>query len=152
MPRAFAAMGALACLAMLGACAGVPEYRPAVDMTGHTQAQYDFDLEVCREDAAQIDILRGAAIGAIAGTAIGAGAGTFLGDTGVGAVTGLAGGALAGGAAGSLYGKAETARSGSDPDAPFIRSCMAQRGYVLLDPAAPDRETGQRAEDNAASR
>src|SRR5579875_965098 len=141
MPRAFAAVGALACIAMLGACAGVPEYRPAVDMTGHTQAQYDFDLEVCREDAAQIDILRGAAIGAIAGTA-----------TGAGAVTGLAGGALAGGAAGSLYGKAETARSGSDPDAPFIRSCMAQRGYVLLDPAAPDRETGQRAEDNAASR
>lgn len=122
--------------ALLGvaACTTIPEYQPVVDMTGHTKTQYDYDLTLCRENAKQIDILAGGAIGIIAGTALGAGIGAAAGDAGFGAATGAAGGVLGGAAAGSLYGTGKTAATGVDPHTGFVRKCLKERGYTLLDP------------------
>jgi uncharacterized protein YcfJ len=124
-----------AALTGLAACARYHEYQPKVDMTGHTQAQYDYDLLLCRENARELDVLKGAPIGVIAGTALGAGAGALAGDAGMGAATGAPAGAIAGAAAGSLYGQVETVRTGVDPHAVEIRQCLEQRGYKILDPA-----------------
>lgn len=121
-------------LAGLAACTTYPQYEPKVDMAGHTQRDYDYDLEVCRENAKQLDMLKGVGIGAIAGTLMGAGIGSLTGDAAVGAATGAAGGALTGAAAGSLYEPGKTALTGTDPHAAEIRQCLQQRGYTLLEP------------------
>ena len=124
----------------LAACAFPPEYKPVVDMTGHTQAQYDYDLTLCRENAKQLYILPGVAIGVVAGAATGAGVGAVTSDAGSGAATGVGIGAVSGGAAGSLYPTAKTATTGVDPLAGQIRQCLEQHGYTLLDPS-PVAET-----------
>lgn len=121
-------------LAGVAACTTYPQYQPKVDMAGHTARDYEYDLDVCRENARQLDILKGVGIGVIAGTLMGAGIGSVTGDAGIGAATGVAGGTLAGAAAGSLYEPGKTALVGTDPHAAEIRQCLQERGYTVLEP------------------
>ena len=121
----------------LAACATDPRagtYRPTVDMTGRTQAQYDYDLLTCRENARQQDIVTGVVIGVLAGAALGALGGAIAGDAGTGAALGAPGGAVLGGAAASAYGDIRTANGAEDPYAPRIKSCLIEKGYTILDP------------------
>jgi hypothetical protein len=117
----------------LAACAFEPQYEPKVDMTGHTAAGYAYDLDSCRADARQMDILKGAGIGLVAGAAAGAGIGAIVGNAGAGAGTGAAVGLFSGAASGSAYEPGRTALTGQDPDAAFVRSCLDSRGYKLID-------------------
>jgi uncharacterized protein YcfJ len=135
------AAAALALLALLG-CA--KPYEPAVDMTGHSKAEYDNVLLLCRENAEEMDVLRGVVPGAVAGAALGAASGALLGSAGSGAATGVGAGAIAGGAAGSAYGPATREMTGRDPHEGFVRDCLRQHGYKLLDeaPAAPPASAG----------
>jgi hypothetical protein len=126
---------ALAPLALLAACATYREYEPVVDMAGHTKAAFDYDLLVCRENAKELDVLRGLPFGVIGGAALGSAAAAAAGGSVLaGTATGAAGGAIAGAAAGSLYGRATTAITGRDPHTGEIRQCLQARGYTLLDP------------------
>ena len=136
---------AIILLALLLACAGMSgcsfpkEYQPDVDMTGHTKAQYDYDLTLCRENAKQLDILPGAVLGVVAGAGLGGAFGAIAGDAGAGAAIGTPAGAIAGAAAGSLYQPGKIALDGQDPHAGYVRNCLKERGYTLLDaePAGP---------------
>jgi hypothetical protein len=87
----------------LAACAGA-DFRPVVDMTGHTEAEYDRDLAVCQNQARSVrnndDVAEDAGLGA-----------------GVGAVAGLVG---AGG-----YKEAQT----EDREQRIITNCMRARGF-----------------------
>ena len=75
----------------LSACAGA-DYRPVVDMTGHTQAQYNHDLALCQYQARSVrnngNEVKDAAIGAVGGAAGGALLGAIGGDAGLGAGVG----------------------------------------------------------------
>lgn len=128
-------LGAFLALSSLGACASYREYEPTVDMAGHTKANYDYTLLLCRENAKELDILRGAGLGVVVGTALGAGIGAVTGSALTGAAAGAGGGVMAGAAAGSLYGPANIALGNPDPHAGEIRRCLEARGYTLLDPA-----------------
>lgn len=125
----------------LSACAFPKEYEPVVDMTGHTKAEYDYDLTLCRENAKELDILPGVAIGVVAGAGLGGAFGALAGDAGAGAAIGVPAGAIAGGAAGSLYQPGKIALEGQDPHAAYVRDCLKGRGYTLLDlePAEAER-------------
>ncbi len=124
---------ALLAAAALAACATAPAYRPAVDMTGKTTAEYDYDLHLCRENARQVDIVWGVALGIVFGAAFGALGGALAGDAGTGAALGAAGGAVAGGAGTSAYNDIKAANAAEDPMAKRIRACMVERGYTILD-------------------
>ncbi len=128
----------------LSTCSFSKEYEPVVDMTGHTKAQYDYDLTLCRENAKELDILPGVAIGVVAGAALGGAFGAIAGDAGNGAAIGVPAGAIAGGAAGSLYQPGKIALEGQDPHAGYVRDCLKGRGYTLLDlePAGAERAGG----------
>jgi hypothetical protein len=119
----------------LAACAFQPQYAPKVDLAGHTQIEYDADLDSCQASARQMDVLKGAGIGLLVGAASGAGIGALTGDAGTGAGVGAFVGATSGAAAGSAYGPVTAARTGTDPNAAFIRDCLARKGYKLLDEA-----------------
>jgi outer membrane lipoprotein SlyB len=111
----------------LAACAGA-DYRPAVDMTGHTQAQYDRDLAMCQNQARSVrnneDEAEDAGLGAIGGAAGGAVLGAIGGNAGlgagVGALTGLVG---AGG-----YKEAQT----ENREQRIITKCMRAHGFNVL--------------------
>lgn len=142
--RTMAKFGRFAIILMvagLSACTFPKEYEPAVDMTGHTKAQYDYDLTLCRENAKELDILPGVAIGVVAGAGLGGAFGALAGDAGAGAAIGVPAGAIAGGAAGSLYQPGKIALEGQDPHAAYVRDCLKGRGYDLLDlePAEAER-------------
>ena len=126
----------------LSACTFPKEYEPVVDMTGHSKAQYDNDLTLCRENAKEFDILPGVAIGAVVGAALGGAFGAIAGDAGSGAATGVPAGAIAGGAAGSLYQPAKIALGDQDPHASYVRDCLKERGYTLLEPEPAEAERG----------
>ena len=126
--------------AEMAACSFPKEYEPVVDMAGHTQAQYDYDLTLCRENAKELDILPGVAIGVVVGAGLGGAFGALAGDAGNGAAIGVPAGAIAGGAAGSLYQPAKISLEGTDPHANYVRECLKGRGYTLLDLAPGETE------------
>ncbi len=146
--RTMAKFGRFAIILMvagLSACTFPKEYEPAVDMTGHTRAQYDYDLTLCRENAKELDILPAVAIGVVAGAGLGGAFGALAGDAGAGAAIGVPAGAIAAGAAGSLYQPGKIALEGQDPHAADVRDCLKGRGYTLLDlePAEAERAGGE---------
>ncbi|HUC63290.1 MAG TPA: glycine zipper family protein [Alphaproteobacteria bacterium] len=136
---------ALAAALGLSACALQPQYAPKVDLAGHSQVEYDADLDSCQASARQMDVLKGGLIGLVVGAAGGAGIGALTGDAGTGAGIGAFVGATSGAAAGSAYGPVTAARTGTDPDAAFIRDCLARKGYKLLDEAPLASTTGASA-------
>lgn len=138
MKRSSRRAGALGLALLLSACTATAQYQPKVDMAGKTQAEYDYDLLICRENARQVDIAMGVVIGVVAGAALGALGGAIAGDAGTGAAIGAAGGAVVGGAAASAHGDIKAANAAEDPMAKRIRACMTERGYTVLDgPAKP---------------
>src|SRR5882757_9348099 len=85
----------------LSACAGGgADYRPVVEMNGHSQEAYDRDVAACQQTARaardNTDIAEDAGLSAAGGGALGAVAGAIGGapllGAGVGALAGLAGG------------------------------------------------------------
>jgi outer membrane lipoprotein SlyB len=122
--RCIAAIGIALCLA---GCAGA-DYRPIVDMRGHSEFAYDRDLAACQEMARgarnNTTEAENAGIGAVAGGAGGAALGAIGGNpllgAGVGALAGLAG--TAG------YEEAQT----ETREERVVRNCMRVRGYTIL--------------------
>ena len=143
-PSSMKAIALAGSLLGLAACAFQPQYAPKVDLAGHTQVEYDADLDSCQASARQMDVLKGAGIGLLVGAAGGAGIGALTGDAGNGAGVGAFVGAVSGAAAGSAYGPVTAARTGSDPNAAFVRDCLARKGYRLLD-ESPSAAPGARA-------
>ena len=111
----------------LAACAGA-DYQPVVDMTGHTQAQYDRDLAQCQEKARSVrnndDEAEDAGLGALGGAAGGAVLGAIGGNAGLGAGVG----ALAGLVGGGGYKEAQT----ENREQRIITNCMRARGFTIL--------------------
>ena len=111
----------------LAACAGA-DFKPVVDMTGHTQAEYDQDLAMCQNQARSVrnndDLAEDAGLGAVAGAAGGAVLGAITGNAGagagIGALTGLVG---AGGA------KEEQTENREQR---IVINCMRARGFNVL--------------------
>jgi len=112
----------------LGGCAGA-DYRPVVDMTGHTQAQYDSDLASCQATARQArnneDIAVDTGLGAVGGAALGAVGGAIGGNAGLGAGVGALAGAVGTGA----YKEAET----ENREETIVKSCMRHKGFTVYD-------------------
>jgi outer membrane lipoprotein SlyB len=113
----------------LTACAGGgADYRPIVDLSGHSQAAYDRDVAACQQTARaarnNTNIAEDAGLGAAGGGALGAVAGAIGGDpllgAGVGALAGLAGG---GG-----YAEATT----ENREERIVKNCVRARGYTIL--------------------
>jgi uncharacterized protein YcfJ len=124
-----AAAGMLVMAFCVGACADAgADYRPVVDLRGHTETAYDRDLAACQQTARSVrndtKELEGAGIGAAAGGAGGAVLGAIGGNpllgAGVGAVAGLVG---TGG-----YEEATTEKR----EEKIVRNCMRDRGYSIL--------------------
>jgi outer membrane lipoprotein SlyB len=113
----------------LSACAGAgADYRPVVDMSGHSQEAYSRDVAACQQTARtarnNTDIAEDAGMGAAGGGAVGAVAGAIGGSpllgAGVGALAGLAG---TGG-----YEEAST----ENREERIVKNCMRARGYTIL--------------------
>ena len=118
---------ALSALIGLGGCAGA-DFRPVVDMRGHTEAQYDEALAACQRDARGVrnntDIAEDAGIGALGGAALGAVGGAIGGSPGLGAGIG----ALVGGVGGGGYKEIET----ENREERIVKNCMHSRGFTVL--------------------
>ena len=118
------AISTAACLAASG-CAQF--YKPAVDLKGADQAEYEADLAECRDEAEQSvaqapPVVGGALAGAFVGAALGFSAtGPFDGGTGT------AIGAAAGGAAGAALGGLAV----SSKQTKAIDGCLRSRGYTV---------------------
>ena len=113
----------------LSACAGGgADYRPVVDMSGHTQAAYDRDIVACQQTARaarnNTDIAEDAGMAAVGGGAVGAVAGAIGGAPLLGAGVG----ALAGVVGGGGYAEATT----ENREEHIVRNCMHVRGYSIL--------------------
>jgi len=113
----------------LSACAGGgADYRPVVEMSGHTQETDDRDLAACQQTARaarnNTNVAEDAGLGAAGGGALGAVAGAIGGDpllgAGVGALAGLVGG---GG-----YAEATT----ESREQRIVKNCVRARGYTVL--------------------
>jgi uncharacterized protein YcfJ len=112
----------LAC-ALTGCAAQQPGRAPIVDMKGVDPVQYEEDLAVCKQYAEQVGVAKDTATGALVGAAIGGLAGAAADDSD--AAKRAAGvGAVVGGAHGAFSGIEERDR--------VIRSCLRNRGYVVL--------------------
>jgi hypothetical protein len=111
----------------LAACAGA-DFRPVVDMTGHTQAQYDRDLAACQNQARSVrdndDVAEDAGLGALGGAAGGAVLGAIGGNAGLGAGVGAVAGLVGGGG----YKEAQT----ESREERIITNCMRARGFNVL--------------------
>jgi hypothetical protein len=110
----------------LSACAGA-DYRPVVDMTGHTKAQYNHDLALCQYQARSVrnngNEAKDAAIGAVGG----AGGGALLGAIGGNAALGAGVGALAGLVGTAGYKEAQTENREED----VVKRCMRSKGFTI---------------------
>ena len=111
----------------LSACAGA-DYRPVVDMTGHTEAQYNHDVAACQATARATRNNSNEAANAGLGTVAGAAGGAVLGAIGGNAGLGAGVGALAGlvGTGGFEESKTE------NREERIVRNCMHARGYTIL--------------------
>ena len=118
---------AFSALIVLGGCAGA-DFRPVVDMRGHTQAQYNESLAACQRDARGVrnntDIAEDAGIGALGGAALGAVGGAIGGNAGLGAGVGALAGAIGGGG----YKEIET----ENREERIVTNCMRSRGFTVL--------------------
>jgi outer membrane lipoprotein SlyB len=119
---------ALLCVAIgLSACAGA-DYRPVVDMRGHTEAGYDKALAACQYEARGVrnnkDVAEDAGIGAVGGAAGGALLGAIGGNAGLGAGVG----ALAGLVGAGGYKEAQT----ENREEQVVKNCMRSRGFTVL--------------------
>jgi len=107
----------------LTACAGA-SYRPVIDSQGVSNQAYEADLAQCQRYATQVASGPDrAAFGAVAGALIGLAFAALAKDkaynglyAGVGAASGASGGAVA----------------GESEQRNIIKSCMANRGYRVL--------------------
>lgn len=120
---------AVALATPLCACAGAgADYRPVVDMRGHTEAAYDHDVAACQQTArtarTNTNEAEDAGIGAAAGGAGGAVLGAIGGDPLLGAGLGMAAGLLGTGG----YEEAST----ETREERVVRNCMRDRGYSIL--------------------
>ena len=111
----------------LSACAGA-DFRPVVDMQGHTNVAYNRDLGVCQEEARSVrnngTIAEDAALGAVGGAAVGAVGGAIGGAPGIGAGVG----ALAGLVGVGAYKESQT----ENREQRIVKNCMRARGYKIL--------------------
>jgi outer membrane lipoprotein SlyB len=111
----------------LSACAGA-DYRPVVDMTGHTQAQYNRDLALCQYQARSVrnngNEVKDAAIGTVGGAAGGALLGAIGGNAGLGAGVG----ALVGLVGTAGYKEAQT----ENREENVVKRCMRARGFTIF--------------------
>jgi hypothetical protein len=111
----------------VGGCAGA-DYRPVVDMRGHTEAAYRQDLAACQQKARGVrnnaDVAEDAGIGAVGGAAGGAVLGAIGGAPGLG--TGV--GALAGLVGGGGYKEVQT----ENREERVVTNCIRARGYTVL--------------------
>lgn len=116
------AIFAMAVFALLSGCVAQP-YRPIVD-NGTRIGDYDADLNLCKDVAAQVQPANAAGGGAVAGAVFGALLAGAVGLRGrdVGRVA--AWGAASGGVQGLAVGSAEWQR--------VVDTCMARRGYNVL--------------------
>jgi hypothetical protein len=112
----------------LPACAGGgADYRPVVEMSGHTQKAYDRDVAACQQTARaarnNTNVAEDAGMGAAGGGALGAVAGAFGGDpllgAGVGALARLVGGG---------YAEATT----ESREQRIVTNCLHARDYTIL--------------------
>jgi hypothetical protein len=113
----------------LSACADAgADYRPIVDMSGHTEQAYDRDLAACQHTAQaarnNTNIAEDAGVGALGGGAVGAVGGAIGGSpllgAGVGALAGLVG---TGG-----YEEVKT----ENREQRIVTNCMRTHGYKVL--------------------
>jgi hypothetical protein len=111
----------------LGGCAGA-DFRPVVDMRGHTEVAYQQDLAACPRRARGVrnntDIAEDAGIGALGGAAGGAVFGAIGGAPGLGAGVGALTGIVGGGG----YKEVETERR----EERVVKNCMSAHGYRIL--------------------
>jgi hypothetical protein len=126
--RLVASMPLVFCVAAgLSACAGA-DYRPVVDMTGHSEAQYDRDLAACQSRARSVRDngaeAEDAALGAVGGAAGGAVLGAIGGNAGLGAGVG----ALAGLVGAGGYKEAQT----ENREEEIVKNCMRSHGFTIF--------------------
>lgn len=111
----------------LSACAGA-DYRPVVDMNGHTTAQYNHDLVLCQYQARSVrnngNEAKDAAIGAVGGAAGGALLGAIGGSAGLGAGIG----ALAGLVGTAGYKEVQT----ENREENVVKGCMRAKGFTIF--------------------
>ncbi len=123
--RTTAAM--LATALWVGACAGA-DYRPVVDMRGHSEAQYDRDLGECQQTARTTRNNTKEAENAGIGAAAGGAGGAVLGAIGGNPLLGAGVGALAGLVGTGGYEEATTEKR----EEKIVKNCMRDRGYSIL--------------------
>src|SRR5262249_15371396 len=124
----FSSMPVVVCLiAGLSGCAGA-DFKPVVDMRGHTEARYRQDLAICQGEARRVrnngDVATDAALGALGGAAVGAVGGAIGGNPGLGAGVG----ALAGLAGATAFKETET----ETREETIVTNCLRARGYNVL--------------------
>lgn len=111
----------------LSACAGA-DYRPVVDMRGHSQTAYDQDLAACQQTARTTrdngSEAKDAGFGALGGGALGAVGGAIGGSPLLGAGVGALVGAVGVGG----YEESKTEKR----EERIVRTCMHHRGYTIL--------------------
>jgi hypothetical protein len=111
----------------LAACAGA-DYRPVVDMTGHTEAQYNKSLAVCQYQARSVrnngDEAEDAGIGAVGGAAGGALLGAIGGNAGLGAGVGALAGLVGAGGGKEVQTENREQR--------IVTNCMHAHGFTVL--------------------
>jgi outer membrane lipoprotein SlyB len=127
LARNASAPAVLATALFLSACAGA-DYRPVVDMSGHSEAKYDRDLAACQQTARtarnNTDIAEDAGLGAAGGGALGLVGGAIGGNP----LLGLGVGALAGGVGVGGYEESKT----ENREERIVKNCMSARGYRIL--------------------
>jgi hypothetical protein len=108
-------------------CGGA-DFRPVIDMRGHTEVAYQQDLAACQRQTRGVrkntDIAEEAGIGALGGAAGGAVFGAIGGAPGLGAGVGALTGIVGGGG----YKEVETERR----EERVVKNCMSARGYNIL--------------------
>jgi outer membrane lipoprotein SlyB len=111
----------------LSACAGA-DYRPVVDMAGHSNAQYNRDLALCQYQARSVrnnaNEAEDAGLGAVGGAAGGAVLGAVGGAAGIGAGVG----ALAGFVGVGAYKEAQT----ENREEQIVKNCMRMHDFTIL--------------------
>jgi uncharacterized protein YcfJ len=113
----------------LSACANTgADYRPVVDMKGHTEQAYERDLSACQETARSArnntNVAEDAGVGALGGGALGAVGGAIGGNPLLGAGVGVLAGAVGGGGYGELTTEHREER--------IVQNCLHARGYKVL--------------------
>jgi outer membrane lipoprotein SlyB len=123
-PTRFTVLFTAMSIALLSGCAAQqPGRAPIVDMQGVDPVRYETDLAECRQYSQQVAVGKDAATGAVVGAALGGVAGAAARDSDT-AKRAAGVGAVVGGAHGALSGVEERDR--------VIRTCLRNRGYVVL--------------------